>query len=295
MSKLVIAGGTGFLGNKVLDFYKDKYQEIIVLTRGATRQNGPITYVHWDAKNSGDWVTQLNNANALINLTGKSVDCRFTEKNKALILNSRIDSTLALANAINSVENKPKVWLNASTAALSHTNKEGNGDDFMLYVGQEWEKAFFSIENPNVRKVALRISLVFGKEGGALLPLKKITKFGLGGKQGSGQQMVSWVHADDFVAITNFVLHQKAIKDTVIVASPDAVSNSTLMASIRKTLKIPFGLPSYSWMLAIGAYIIDTEPDLILNSMDVYPSKLIENGFGFTYNTLESALENLLK
>tara|TARA_R110002049_G_scaffold67188_1_gene174632 strand:+ start:2103 stop:2990 length:888 start_codon:yes stop_codon:yes gene_type:complete len=294
MHKLVIAGGTGFLGNKLLDFYKDKYSEIVVLTRGSTQQKGNITYVHWDAKNSGDWVSQLNNASALINLTGKSVDCRFTEKNKELILNSRIDSTLALANAINTVENKPKVWLNASTAALSHTNKEENGDDFMLFVGQEWEKTFFSIENPTVRKIALRISLVFGKEGGALLPLKKITQFGLGGKQGSGKQMVSWIHVDDFVAITNFVLHQKVIKDTIIVASPDAVSNNKLMKGIRKTLNVPFGIPSYAWMLQLGGYAIDTEPDLILNSMDVYPSKLEENGFVFTYNTLELALENLL-
>lgn len=295
MSKLVIAGGTGFLGNELLDFYGSKYNEIVVLTRGESRTSKNISYVQWDAKTIGKWHRSLDNADALINLTGKSVDCRFTKKNKELILNSRVDSTLALGKAINLVDNPPKVWLNASSAAISHPNKEENGEDFMLYVGQEWEKAFNSITHKETRKVALRISLVFGKDGGALVPLKKITQFGLGGKQGSGNQMVSWVHSKDFVGITNFLLEKNSVTGPVVVAAPDSKSNKKLMATIRKTLKVPFGLPSFSWMLKIGGFIIGTEPSLILNSMNVYPEKLIKNGFKFKYATLESALKNILK
>ncbi|WBU88275.1 TIGR01777 family oxidoreductase [Cellulophaga omnivescoria] len=295
MNKLVIAGGTGFLGNELLDFYTSKFTEIIVLTRSKPYQAKNINYVQWDAKTIGTWHSCLNNADVLINLTGKSVDCRFTKKNKALILNSRIDSTLALGKAINLVDNPPKVWLNASSAAISHPNKEENGEDFMLDVGIAWEKAFESIKNVNTRKIALRISLVFGKNGGALVPLKKISQLGLGGKQGSGKQMVSWVHIKDFVAITNFAIENTKITGPIVVAAPDAKSNKKLMATIRKALKVPFGLPAYSWMLKIGGFIIGTEPSLILNSMDVYPDKLIKNGFKFKYATLEMALKNLLK
>ncbi len=294
MSKLIIAGGTGFLGNELLEYYRNKYAEIVVLTRGKSHQKENISYVNWDAKSNGDWAAKLNNASALINLTGKSVNCRFSEKNKEIILNSRVDSTLALANAINTVENPPKVWLNASTAALSHPNKKENGEDFMLYVGQEWENAFYSVENKQTRKIALRISLVFGKDGGALIPLKKITQFGLGGKQGNGKQMVSWVHSNDFVSITHFLIENKDVDGCIVVAAPDPKSNSELMAIIRKTLNVPFGLPSYTWMLKIGGSIIGTEPDLILNSMHVYPKKLLDNGFSFSYATIDTALKNLL-
>lgn len=295
MSKLVIAGGTGFLGNKLVDFYASKYTEIVVLTRGKPNKTENISYVNWDAKTISKWHTSLDNADVLINLTGKSVDCRFTKKNKALILSSRTESTVVLGKAINLVDNPPKVWLNASSAAISHPNKEENGEDFMLYVGLEWEKAFNAIKNPNTRKVALRISLVFGKEGGALVPLKKITKLGLGGKQANGKQMVSWVHTKDFVAITNYTIKNQAITGPIVVAAPDAKSNKKLMATIRQTLKVPFGLPAFAWMLKIGGFIIGTEPSLILNSMNVYPDKLLKNGYKFKFATLESALKNILK
>lgn len=295
MSKLVIAGGTGFLGNKLVEFYASKYTEIIVLTRGKSRKTENISYVNWDAKTIGKWHTSLDNADVLINLTGKSVDCRFTKKNKALILSSRTESTTALGKAINLVDNPPKVWLNASSAAISHPNKEENGEDFMLYVGLEWEKAFNAIKNPNTRKVALRISLVFGKKGGALVPLKKITKLGLGGKQGSGKQMVSWLHTKDFVKITNYAIENTVINGPIVVAAPDAKSNKKLMATIRQTLKVPFGLPAFVWMLKIGGFVIGTEPSLILNSMDVYPEKLLKDGYKFKFATLESALKNILK
>lgn len=293
MGKIVIAGGTGFLGNVLISFFKDKAYKIIVLTRGKSRKTENVQFIQWDAKTIGNWHKYLNNTDALINLTGKSVNCRFSKKNKKLILDSRIDSTLALAKAINLLETPPKVWINASTAALSHLPKKENDKDFMQYVGQKWEDAFFSINNKSTRKIALRISLVLGKEG-VLAPLIKIAKLGLGGKQGSGKQIVSWVHHEDFAKMIHFTIEKKNIQGPIVAATPKAITNQQLMSSIRKTLKVPFGIPSYTWMLKIGSFVIGTEADLILNSMDVYPEKLIENGFVFNYPSIKNALEEIL-
>lgn len=295
MKKLIIAGGTGFLGQVLCDFYKPKTKEIIVLTRGKNRKTENIHYVNWDAKEIGEWHKHLNNADVLINLTGKSVNCRFSKKNKELILSSRIDSTLILAKAINLVDNPPKIWFNASTAALSHYPKKENGKDFMLQVGQKWENAFYSIENKSTQKIVIRISLVLGEEEGVLSPLKKITKLGLGGKQGNGKQMVSWIHYSDLATLINFLVEQKTIEGPIIAAAPNPITNSQFMSSIRAALGVPFGLPSFAWMLKIGSFIIGTEADLILNSMDVRPKKLLENGFQFKYPKIKPALEDVLR
>lgn len=293
MEKIVIAGGTGFLGNVLINFFKTKANKIIVLTRGKSRKTDNVQFVQWDAKTIDDWHLHLNNAESLINLTGKSVNCKFNKTNKDLILNSRIDSTLALAKAINLVENPPKVWINASTAALAHLPKKDGKKDFMLQVGEKWENAFFSINNESTRKVALRISLVLGKEG-VLTPLIKIAKLGLGGKQGSGKQIVSWIHNEDFATMIHFLVTKKNIEGPIVAATPNTITNQQFMRSIRETLSIPFGIPSYTWMLKIGSFIIGTEADLILNSMNVYPKKLIENGFVFKYPSIKNALEEIL-
>lgn len=201
---------------------------------------------------------------------------------------------MILAKAINSVENPPKIWLNASTAALSHVPIKENGEDFMLQVGQKWENAFFSIGNKSTRKIAIRISLVLGEEEGVLGPLRKITKLGLGGKQGDGSQRVSWIHHNDFVAMIHFLIKQKSIEGPIVAASPNTITNSQFMAAIRTALGMPFGLPSFAWMLRIGSFIIGTEADLILNSMNVHPKKLLENGFQFKYPKINPALDDVL-
>lgn len=206
MKKIIIAGGTGFLGNILSEYFKSKIATIIILTRGKNRDQNNIKYVQWDAKTLDSWKRELNNADVLINMTGKSVDCRYNQKNKDLILFSRTDATSVLGKAIQECQLPPKVWLNSSTATIyKHSlDKEMDetdgeiGTGFSVNVASQWEKAFFDAPTPRTRKVALRTSIVLGKKGGALPTIVKMTKMGFGGKQGKGNQKISWIHELDF-------------------------------------------------------------------------------------------------
>ncbi len=193
--KIIIAAGTGFLGKNLEKYFVEKGNQVYILTRNPKRENE----IHWDAKMLGEWKNVLENSDVLINLAGKSVDCRYTDKNKKEIYDSRIESTKVLQQAIDQCINKPKIWLNVSSATIyihseTHLNTEENGiigDDFSMNICKSWEKEFFKSKTENVRKVALRTSIVLGNNGGAFPKLKMITKFGLGGKQGRGNQNVS--------------------------------------------------------------------------------------------------------
>lgn len=199
MKKLVIAAGTGFLGNVLVNHFKSKFEEIIVLTRGESKTIDTIKYVNWNAKTLSGWENELENTDVLINLTGKSVDCRYTVHNKKEILNSRIDSTKILNQAVLQCKNPPFHWLNSSTSTIYRhsTDKEMDefegeiGNDFSMNVAKSWEESFFEIKTPKTIKTALRTSIVLGKKGGAFLPLKNLVKFGLGGKQGNGNQFIA--------------------------------------------------------------------------------------------------------
>ena len=201
MKKLIIAAGTGFLGQVLVNHLESKFNEIVILSRGQSSVKGKIKLVNWDAKTLTGWETELENADVLINLAGKSVDCRYTEKNKKEILLSRIQSTKVLNQAVLACANPPKHWLNSSTSTIYRFSidkqmSEANGEignDFSMNVAQSWEKAFFKTETPKTIKTALRTSIVLGKNGGAFIPLKTLTKFGLGGKQGNGNQFISWI------------------------------------------------------------------------------------------------------
>jgi len=184
MKKIIIAGGSGFLGQVLKKHLTDKHYIVKTLTRIPKNEND----VFWNAKDLGNWTEELNKSYALINLTGKSVDCRYTEANKREIYNSRINTTHLLGLAVNLCEIPPKVWINSSTATIYEdsydklqTEYDGNiGDDFSMNIAKSWEESFYKIDNPNTRKIAIRTSIVMGKNGGALKPLKAITKLGLG-------------------------------------------------------------------------------------------------------------------
>lgn len=302
MKKIVIAGGTGFLGKALINFYKPKVDEIIVFSRKKNYKAGTINYVQWNAKTIDKWYLHLNNADVLINLTGRSVDCRYSQKNKDLIRYSRIDSTHVLGMAMQKVDNPPKIWLNSSTAtiykhSLDVPMSEENGiigKGFSVSVGKDWEKTFFSFRDLPVRQVALRISIVLGKNGGAFSPIKNLARFGFGGKQGKGNQMFSWIHLYDYLRVIDFTITNNNIKGVLNVAAPNPVTNNTLMKSIRKIIGISFGIPISKMMLKIGAIMIRTESELILKSRYVVPKKLTDSGFVFKHPTIENALENLL-
>jgi len=301
MKKLIIAAGTGFLGEVLTNHFKDKFEEIVILTRGESKTNGNIKYVKWDANTLSGWETALENASVLINLAGKSVDCRYTEKNKKEILLSRIQSTKILNKAVISCKNPPKHWLNSSTSTIYRFSLDKQmdeidgeiGNDFSMNVAQSWEKSFFKIKTPNTLKTALRTSIVLGKNGGAFIPLKTLAKIGFGGKQGKGNQFISWIHEEDFANAVEFII-QKEMTGVVNIVSPEPIPNSNFMQKLRKGVGLPFGIPINAFLLKIGSFIIRTETELVLKSRNVIPKRLLENGFQFKFGNIDTTFQNLL-
>ncbi|RZN82615.1 MAG: TIGR01777 family protein [Winogradskyella sp.] len=297
MKTIIIAGGTGFLGQVLEIYFENKGYEVKILTRKPNKEN----HIHWDGKNLRKWKNALENAEVLINLAGKSVDCRYTEANKKLIYDSRIDSTNVLGLAINLCDNPPKYWLNSSTSTIYEgsytkemTEENGDiGDDFSMNIAKYWEEAFYSITNPKTKKVILRTSIVLGKNGGAFIPLKRLAQFGLGGKQWHGNQKVSWIHELDFARAIDFIITNK-LEGIFNVVSPKPTDNKTLMKTIRKTINIPFGISHPKWLLKFGAKLIGTEAELVLKSRNVIPKKLTLLNFQFKHKDIKHAIQSLI-
>jgi len=215
---------------------------------------------------------------------------------------SRIQSTRILNKAVLNCTNPPKHWLNSSTStiyrfSLDKQMDEVNGEignDFSINVALSWEKAFYKTETPNTLKTALRTSIVLGKKGGAFMPLKTLAKTGFGGKQGKGNQFVSWIHEEDFANAIGFII-QKEITGVINIVSPQPVRNADFMQKLRKAVGFPFGIPMNTFFLKIGSFIIRTEPELVLKSRNVIPKRLLENRFQFKFENIENAFENLLR
>ena len=298
MKTIVIAGGTGFLGQSLEKYFSKIDYDIKILTRNPKNSN----HIYWDAKSLDKWTNSLEKADVLLNLTGKSVDCRYTTENKKLIYDSRINSTTILGKAVQQCEQPPKLWMNASTATIykysldkEMTELEGKfGDDFSMNIAKSWEQSFTEIDTPNTRKIILRTSIVLGKNGGAFIPLKTLTKLGMGGKQGSGKQKVSFIHELDFVRAVEFLIQNKTLNGAFNITVPKPTNNNHLMKIFRKEIGIPFGIPQPEWILKIGAKIIGTETELVLKSRNVIPQRLLNEGFQFNYPTIEKTIKNLI-
>ncbi|MEO7991825.1 MAG: TIGR01777 family oxidoreductase, partial [Chryseolinea sp.] len=298
MRKIVIAGGTGFLGNCLVDHFAGKNIQIVILTRGESCVRGDIHFVKWDGKTLGFWKETLENADVLINLNGKSVDCRYTKRNKALIYSTRLDSTNALGHAIEQSQNPPKLWINAASATIyrhsvdkemdEYTGEIGTG--FSVDVCQKWENTFNRFVTGKTRKVLIRTGIVLGKNGGPLKPLKILANLGLGGKHGSGDQYFSWLHEKDFVSIIQFLIDDPKTNGEYNVTAPIPVPNNQIMRALRSAVGIPFGLPQPKWLLEFGAVLIGTETELILKSRRVIPKRLIEAGYKFQFDNIEKAI-----
>ncbi|CAD0005679.1 TIGR01777 family protein [Flavobacterium salmonis] len=301
MKKLIIAAGTGFLGQVLVNHFKNQFDEIVILTRGNSKTIDGIKYVNWNARTFSGWEKELENAAVLINMAGKSVDCRYTQKNKKEILLSRIESTKILNKAVLNCQNPPKHWLNSSTATIYRFSLDKQmdendgeiGNDFSINVALSWEKAFFKTETPNTLKTALRTSIVLGKKGGAFIPLKTLAKIGFGGKQGKGNQFVSWIHEEDFANAVDFII-QKEIIGVINVVSSEPIRNVDFMQKLRKTVGFSFGIPMSNFLLEIGSFFIRTETELVLKSRNVIPKRLLENGFQFKFRAIDEAFKNLL-
>lgn len=291
--KVVIAGGTGFIGN----YFKKRFIQLGYDVLIVSRDGGDV---HWD--NEKALTDALERSAMVINLAGKTINCRHTEQNKKAILQSRIKTTQQLGEAILKCAVPPPLWINASGANIYADNRDRLmterdgiiGKDFLAEVVQQWEKALFSIKLPNTRQVACRQGVVLGKNGGFMKPFLVLARMGLGGRQGVGTQMFSWIHIEDLFSIILFVKDNEHINGAINCASPNDVSNKELMRSIRKAVHMPVGMPTLAWMLRIGGLLIGTEPSLILTSCRAYPEKLIEAGYGFKYPAIDMALRDIV-
>ena len=303
MGKIILAGGSGFVGDYLAKYFSKKGFELIIFSRQKVESENPeIRFVQWDAKSFSNWVDTLENADLLINLTGKSVNCRYTQKNKNEILFSRVDSTKILGQALGEVKNPPRLWMNASTATIYRDaedrpmdEKTGEiGSDFSVQVAKAWEKIFFESKIPeSIRRVALRISIVLGPHGGAFPAYHNLVKFYLGGPQGSGKQMISWIHVEDVARAIEFIFEHPEISGPFNITSPDPVQNREFMKILREHYRKSFGLPAYEWMIKIGAFFLGTEAELLLKSRWTLPRKLLDAGFEFQYDRLKDALKDL--
>jgi uncharacterized protein (TIGR01777 family) len=290
--RIIIAGGTGFIGSYLKTRFLELGFEVLVVSR----DGGDVTWIHEDL------VDALERASVVINLAGATINCRHTYQNKALILQSRIDTTNAIGQALLSCKRVPSLWVNASASAvyISSLSKEMTesetelADGFLADVVKQWEYTFFSYYLQDTRQIALRTSVVLGGDGGALETLMKLTQYGLGGIQGSGQQLISWIHVEDYFRILFFLIDQSSLSGVVNCSAPQPSSNKVFMQTLRNVLRVPIGIPAPSFGIKIGARLIGTEPELILDSCNMVPQKLIDSGFEFKYPELKNALEDLV-
>lgn len=309
--KIVIAGGSGFIGRCIAKYFSST-NEIVILTRKVKGRNNAfdgldlagypnIRLVYWNGKDIGEWAKELDGADIIINLAGKSVNCRYNAKNKQEIFDSRTNATAVIGEAIRRSVAPPKLWINAASAtiyrhATDRPQNEFNGeyqDDFSVQVCKRWESSFFAERTPFTRKVALRMAITLGP-GGVMIPYLRLCKFGLGGKQGNGRQMYSWVHIEDVCRVITWMWEHPGEEGVFNVSSPNPVTNEVFMQTVRKATGHLFGLPAYEWMLHIGAAVLGTETELLLKSRWVLPAKLLQKGFQFKYPVLEDAIGNIV-
>lgn len=290
---ILIAGGTGFIGSYLKTGFEKSGDRVSIVSRG---------------ENSISWqkealINALEQADVLINLAGKNINCRHNQANKMNILNSRIDTTLLLGEAIRNCKNPPKLWINASASAIYEPNENNAstessavyGTGFLSDVVRQWEKVFFDFKLPSTRQVTLRTSVVLGRRSGAFPSLLNITRFGLGGKAGNGRQIFSWIHIEDYYRIVKFIIQNSALSGPVNCTSPSPVSNAELMKTMRRHTGMPVGLPAPVFAVKIGAKLIGTESDLLLESSNLYPEVLVNSGFRFKFSTVGDAIDDLIK
>ena len=301
-NKIVLAGGNGYLGGVLAEYYKPLANEIIILSRKEKAANGNIQTVLWDGLTGGEWIKSLNAADLLINLCGKNVNCRYTEDNKAEIINSRIIPTALLGSVIAGMENPPKLWINVTSATIYRHAEDRPQDEetgeigcgFSIDVCRQWEETFFNTNTPDTRKVALRMGIVLGRKDAAFPRLLNLVKCGLGGQQGDGQQYVAWVHEQDAAKCTKWLMNHEELNGVVNCTAPEPVKNAHLMKIIRNAYGVPFGLPAPAWLLELGAKVIGTETELILKSRWVLPKRLLDSGYPFLFSKAEHAVKDLL-
>lgn len=298
--RIVIAGGSGFIGSALADELVGRGGEVIVLTRRARRRNDGVREVVWDGEHAGDWIQFLDGAEAVVNLTGKSINCRHTPENLREIISSRVNSVNALAAAIGQLKIPPRVWVQASATGFYGDTKDNvcdenspAGNDALAGICQQWEAACAAATVPQTRKVILRIGFVLGHGGGALPVLSKLTKLFLGGAVGNGRQFISWIHLADLVRMFDAVMADEKLVGTFNAVAPNPVTNAEFMRELRRVLDRPWSPPAPEFAVKMGSRFLGSEASLALVSQRCAPKRFQAAGVIFNFPELRPALENL--
>jgi uncharacterized protein (TIGR01777 family) len=309
--KIIIPGGTGQVGTLLARSFTADGHDVVVLSRKPAP--APWRVLPWDARTVGDWAAELDGADVVINLAGRSVNCRYTAANRREITQSRLDSTRAVGRAIANSSRPPRVWLQASTATIYAHRFDATNDEFTGEIGRTdddspdtwrfstgvatgWEAAAEEVPTPHTRRVLVRAAMVMTPDrGGVFDVLLGLVRKRLGGRNGDGRQYVSWVHGDDFVRATYAVIENADLSGPVNVCSPHPLPNAEFMRDLRAAAGVKWGLPAAAWMIEVGAFVLRTESELILKSRRVVPGKLSQAGFAFRFPTWAEAAADLVR
>jgi uncharacterized protein (TIGR01777 family) len=309
--KIVIPGGSGQVGTTLAGAFQRDGHEVTVLSRQPDTRPWPV--IVWDGATLGDWSKALDGCDAVINLAGRSVNCRYTAANRKTILESRVLSTRVVGQAIARARRPPRVWLQASTATIYAHRYDAPNDEtsgvlggqepdmpsswtFSIDVARAWERALDDATVPQTRKVALRSAITLSPDAGGIFDtLLGLVRLGLGGTAGDGRQFVSWVHSEDFVQAIRWLIGHEDVDGAVNIASPNPLPNAEFMRVLRAAFGTPIGLPATKWMLEVAAVLMRTETELILKSRRVVPRRLLEHGFVFKYPLWPDAARDLCR
>lgn len=303
--RIVITGGSGFLGLSMAEHFAEAGALVTIVSRSVPKANGRWSHAIWDGRTLGKWLDLLDGADAVVNLTGRTVNCIKTPDHKDEILRSRVESTRVLGKAMRAVNSPPPVWVQMSTAHIygdppsvvcDENSAEGIG--FAPSIGRAWEAAFAESKLPTQRGVIMRTSFVVGRDrgagGGALATLGLIARLGLGGKVGKGTQGMSWIHEKDLNSLFAEAIADDSMSGVYIVSAPNPVSQMDFMRTLRQVIGMPIGLPAFEWMVRLGAPLVfRTDPELALYGRYVVSKRLADAGFVFQYPELEPALRDL--
>ncbi len=303
-NKIVLAGGSGYLGVALASYFKDKAKEIVILTRQVYPKNKLpfVRYVKWNGKEIGVWQEELNACDLLINLAGKSVNCRYTKANQTEILESRLHAVNILGEAIKNCTIPPKHFIQlASSTIYQHSEDkamtEDNGElgeGFSVEVCKQWEQAFENLELPTQTiKTLLRVAIVYGTKDGVFVRLRNLVTLGMGGTQGQGTQYISWIHELDFCRMIEWIYDER-LCGLFNVAAPQPMRNKEHMALLVETMGAPIAISQPKWLLKIGALLIGTETELLLKSRYVIPERALLCGFQFSFPNLKEAFVDLV-
>jgi len=307
--KIIIPGGSGQVGTVLARAFHKSGHEVVVLSR--TPASKQWRTVEWDGETLGEWVAEFEGADAIINLAGQSVNCRYNDHNRRIIKESRVKSTSVVGDAIAQAWKPPRVWLQASTATIyKHRFDEANDEAtgviggaepnapdtwrFSIDVATSWERALKQSATPNTRRVAMRSAILMNPDPGSpFSALLQLVKLGLGGAAGDGRQYLSWIHDRDFTNAVLWLIEHEELSGPVNLAAPNPLPNSEFMRVLRSEWGMPFGLPATEWMLELGAFVLQSETELILKSRRVVPTRLLKSGFAFQFPAWPDAARDL--